>query len=257
MTQQIDTNEESEAKITFEDGQVLTVRGDKGDKGDTGEKGDTPIKGKDYFDGKDGEKGEPGKDGSPDTPLQIAEKINTLEKEISFKVLKDVPEIEKISISDIIKELKDPKSKNRLERKDIKGMPLDMSDQRWHGGGGNTVKIADTDTTAGYLKQKLVAGDNILITQNNIGGNETLTIEANASINDQFDIVDWVNDEDPALWKYVLVHNLDTLYPTVEVRQLDIIIFTTVIIIDSNTLKIIVSKDPDLRFTGKINVIKI
>ena len=42
-------------------------------------------------------------------------------------------------------------------------------------------KVAATDTTTGYLKDKLVAGTAIAITEQNIGGNETLLIEANGS----------------------------------------------------------------------------
>lgn len=38
------------------------------------------------------------------------------------------------------------------------------------------LKISSTDLTANYLINKLVAGSNITITQNNIGGNETITI---------------------------------------------------------------------------------
>jgi hypothetical protein len=41
-------------------------------------------------------------------------------------------------------------------------------------------KISANDTTAGYLNGKLVAGSGIVLTENNNGGNETLTISANA-----------------------------------------------------------------------------
>lgn len=41
-------------------------------------------------------------------------------------------------------------------------------------------KISSNDTTAGYLNGKLVAGSGIVLTENNNGGNETLTISANA-----------------------------------------------------------------------------
>ena len=40
------------------------------------------------------------------------------------------------------------------------------------------IKISGTDTTAGYVFDKIVAGANITITQNNVGGNETITITA-------------------------------------------------------------------------------
>jgi hypothetical protein len=69
--------------------------------GEKGEDGYTPIKGVDYFDGKDGRDGRDGigikgdkgdagidgKDGSPDTPIQIVDKINTLEEVIEQKTI--------------------------------------------------------------------------------------------------------------------------------------------------------------------------
>lgn len=44
--------------------------------------------------------------------------------------------------------------------------------------GNFKVKIDSTDTTPGYLIDKILAGTNITITENNIGGNETLTINS-------------------------------------------------------------------------------
>jgi hypothetical protein len=41
---------------------------------------------------------------------------------------------------------------------------------------GYNVKVSGTDTTPDYLQQKLVAGNNIELTRNNPGGNETLTV---------------------------------------------------------------------------------
>jgi len=49
------------------------------------------------------------------------------------------------------------------------------------GGGVDTdekSKVSSNDTTAGYLNGKLVAGTNVTLTENNDGGNETLTIAA-------------------------------------------------------------------------------
>jgi hypothetical protein len=43
------------------------------------------------------------------------------------------------------------------------------------------VRVAATDTTSGYLKDKLVAGTAITITEQTIGGNETLLIAASGS----------------------------------------------------------------------------
>lgn len=44
--------------------------------------------------------------------------------------------------------------------------------------GDELVKISGNDTTAGYLNGKLIAGTNVTLTENNDGGNETLTIDA-------------------------------------------------------------------------------
>ena len=43
------------------------------------------------------------------------------------------------------------------------------------------VKVSSNDTTAGFLNGKLVAGTNITLTENNDGGNETLTITGAAA----------------------------------------------------------------------------
>ena len=42
-------------------------------------------------------------------------------------------------------------------------------------------KVSSNDTTAGYLNGKLVAGTNITLTENNDGGDETLTIATSSS----------------------------------------------------------------------------
>lgn len=41
-----------------------------------------------------------------------------------------------------------------------------------------TVKVSDTDTEAGFLIDKILAGTNITIDHDNIGGNETITINS-------------------------------------------------------------------------------
>lgn len=43
-------------------------------------------------------------------------------------------------------------------------------------------KVSSNDTTAGYLNGKLVAGSNVTLTENNNGGNETLTIAATVPV---------------------------------------------------------------------------
>lgn len=47
------------------------------------------------------------------------------------------------------------------------------------GGADEKAKVSVNDTTAGYLNGKLVAGDGITFTENNDGGDETLSISAN------------------------------------------------------------------------------
>jgi hypothetical protein len=46
---------------------------------------------------------------------------------------------------------------------------------------GGFEKVSSNDTTYGYLNGKLVAGTNVTLTENNDGGNETLTITAAAA----------------------------------------------------------------------------
>lgn len=55
------------------------------------------------------------------------------------------------------------------------------SDVNISGFDSNQVMVSSNDTTAGYLNGKLVAGSNITLTENNDGGNETLTIASTAS----------------------------------------------------------------------------
>ena len=124
----------------------------KGEKGDTGERGipgkmpikgidyfteneikdilkrATPIKGKHYFDGEQGKQGVAGKDAD--------------EKKI-IKAVQEYVDKNGLKIEDVIKELKNPKSKHRLGVEHIYNMPnKGFLDQRWHGG-GNIVEYAD------------------------------------------------------------------------------------------------------------------
>ena len=96
----------------------------------------TPIKGKDYFDGKDGRsivgpKGGTGKDGKDGK-----DGING----------SDGKNGEDAGVEDVIKELK---KKQYLEPKDIKGLPINMNDMRWHGGGLSKVSTDNTLTGDG------------------------------------------------------------------------------------------------------------
>jgi hypothetical protein len=79
---------------------IAKTKPKKGEDFFDGKDGKTPKKGVDYFDGEKGEpgipgspgeKGEPGTPGSPDTPNEIAEKINSLDGAIEFRVLKNIP----------------------------------------------------------------------------------------------------------------------------------------------------------------------
>jgi Collagen triple helix repeat (20 copies). len=134
----------SKLKADAEEVNFKFLKGEKGEKGDPGKDG---IDGRDGLDGIDGENGRdgkdgrngidgtdgkpglPGKDGSPDTPQQIADKLNTTKETVDATVIKGLPTIEAL-----VKELKRGKY---LEPRDIRGMRLDMNDQRWHGGGSS------------------------------------------------------------------------------------------------------------------------
>jgi hypothetical protein len=83
-----------------------------------------------------------------DEPEVIAKKLNTLKEKISYKVLKDTPK--QLTVDEVLKELKNPKSKFRLQKKDIEGMPLNMNDQRWHGGGISAIKAGTNVTITEY-----------------------------------------------------------------------------------------------------------
>ena len=52
-------------------------------------------------------------------------------------------------------------------------------------GATDKVKISTNDTTSGFLNGKLVAGTGIALTENNDGGNETLTVSANVVTTDE------------------------------------------------------------------------
>ncbi len=149
------------------------VKGDKGDKGDQGytpvsgidyltpkevkqlvsfilDKA-TPVKGKDYFDGESikgdkgerGDRGDKGDSGMVYTADQIASMLNTLSGAIDSSVVRGQLTKDDI-MAFVLKELKT--GKNRLATTDIVNFPkkLNMSDQRWHGGG---LSIVSHDAT--------------------------------------------------------------------------------------------------------------
>jgi hypothetical protein len=79
-----------------------------------------------------------------ETSEQIADKLNELDEKVEAKVIKGLPKLK-----DFIDDIK----KNKLiETKDIKGMPLNFNDMRWHGGGATNFLILD-DTPDSYKGQ--------------------------------------------------------------------------------------------------------
>lgn len=178
-------------------------KGDKGDRGEKGEKGNVGEKGKDGkngvdgkdgingIDGQNGIDGVDGKDGSPDTPDEVVEKVNK-----STKVIK----AERVDLEKINKDIKELKERPPVVNNIMQGGGGSSGIRDIRGGSNVTVtkvneiytisavsdtdekvKVSSNDTTAGYLNGKLVAGTGITLTENNNGGNETLTIAATGS----------------------------------------------------------------------------
>lgn len=135
------------------------IKGEKGNDGERGATGKTPIKGLDffteqdiedllkratpkkgkhYFDGEQGKQGLNGKDAD--------------EKKI-IKAVQEYVDKNGLKVEDVIKELKNPKSKHRLGVEHIYNMPnKGFLDQRWHGG-GNIVEYIDLSSQLnGVLK---------------------------------------------------------------------------------------------------------
>ncbi len=116
-------------------------RGDKGEKGNKGDKGESIIgpkgeigpqgsvgsQGRPGVDGKNGKDGRNGTDGFPDKPEKIKEKLESLKgnERLDVSAVKNA-----LTLDDVVKGVK-----GKLEPKDIKGMPLNFNDMRWHGGG--------------------------------------------------------------------------------------------------------------------------
>jgi len=86
----------------------------------------------------------PFKEPKEHTADSIASLINSKESHISYSVLKDIPEEKEsdLTMEKIIEELK---KGQHLEPKNIKGLPINMADMRWHGGGG--LSSVSTDST--------------------------------------------------------------------------------------------------------------
>ncbi len=162
------------------------VKGDKGDQGETGyvpqkgkdyftdkeieamvyvtSKNATPLKGKDYFTDSEIEgiikrtakeavnyvkrlnlqDGRDGKDGATDSPEEVVNKVNSAKIKIDSKSIDGLPTLEAL-----VKALKDPKSKYKLDAKDIGNMPSNGPiDQRWSAAGVNRfTRLKDTPSS--------------------------------------------------------------------------------------------------------------
>lgn len=87
---QILANNQNFAKLTKGDRGEKgdSIKGEQGKEGKDGRDGKNGERGAEGKGGKDGKEGKDGKDGSPDKPLEVAEKLNTLEEKIEQKVIK-------------------------------------------------------------------------------------------------------------------------------------------------------------------------
>ena len=149
--------------VGFDGGEKVDLKGDTGEKGDKGDDGETPVKGEDYFtaeeidkfvehiigelepkieelrpqkgidyfdgengvDGIDGIDGKDGKDAI--TPEQKEIDVEIIIKEVIAR-LKNIKGNDRLDISHI-------RNAHQLAGKNMSSKKLDMSDQRWHGGG--------------------------------------------------------------------------------------------------------------------------
>lgn len=157
--------ETKKSNVTFNGQGIPEIKGDKGDTGEKGDPGYTPLKGKDYFtpkeidliieyvtkqaqpikgrdyvDGRDGKHGEDGKDGKDGRDGLDGRDGHDGKDAVLSDIKKAVAEI-----------VKDPKF--QIDKKNVKG--LDMSDQRWHGGGLSTVAHDATLTGNGTASSPL------------------------------------------------------------------------------------------------------
>lgn len=115
-------------------------------------------------------------------------------------------------------------------------------------GSGNLVKVSSTDSTSGYLQQKIVAGTNISLTKQNVGDNETLKIDSVTTYTSNFLIADWTANS--SLYYLDVVHNLNTSTPIVTFSNGDMVHIIT--ITNVNTIRLWVTNT----FDGYVKVIK-
>lgn len=132
------------------------TKGKDGRDGRNGRDGFIPIKGQHYNDGKDGKPGKSiigprgprGKDVTDIEPQKLVDVLNGQKGKLNFEIIKDFPTVETI-VSEI-------KKKKMIEMKDVKNMPLNMNDMRWHGGGLTKVSHDDTLSGDGTVANPLV-----------------------------------------------------------------------------------------------------
>ncbi len=149
----------------------------------------TPVKGKDY---RDGEDGEPGKDADPDEIIkevlkqipqvkeleaeELAGKLNKLNGKIESTAIKGLPTVEEIV--SVIKKGK------MLELRDIKGARLDMSDQRWHGGGISNITGLIQAGTNVTITGTGISSDPYIINSTGGGGGSPGGVQYDVQLND-------------------------------------------------------------------------
>jgi hypothetical protein len=103
-----------------------------------------------------------------ESPQSLVQKINMLEGALDPRVIRDFPTIDRL-----VRELK---SKKLLQTQDIKGMPLNMNDQRWHGGGISSVSHDATLTGQGTPSSPLsVVGASTTFVDNEVVSGSTTT----------------------------------------------------------------------------------
>lgn len=110
--------------------------------------------------------------------------ISKLKGVFSYNDLIDTPTAfrePKMAGTGYLREITDINLTNLTDGQSIR---YDRATDRWvnytpgsSGGSTNKVAVSSGDTTPGYLYDKLVAGTNVTLTQNNIGGDETITID--------------------------------------------------------------------------------
>ncbi len=107
-----------------------------------------PVKNVDYRDGKDAEVD------VNDITNKVLQQVNSAtdskQESLVKMVLSKIPQVDVPTIDDLIPKLIDEiKNKKLIEMRDIKNMPLNMNDMRWHGGGLSKVSHDTTLTGEG------------------------------------------------------------------------------------------------------------